>query len=275
MQAAPVHTGDVPALRKGLAVLELLAADGPLTLAEIQRRGALNKTMTFRLIRVLRETGYVRHDLESHRYSLALKLLDLGGAVAARLDIVRVGQPLLDQLRGEFGETINLGVMDELHIVYVAMAESSRPGLRIASRVGGLGCLHSTSIGKAILAFLPEPDRDALISKLVWTAVTPKTITNLDDLRDELERTRLRGYATDDEENEIGARCVGVPILDGAGLPLAGVSVSGPAARMNDDALDAMSERLWEASRKISSNLGYSFTTANGASPHPRRVGEV
>jgi IclR family acetate operon transcriptional repressor len=275
MQATPVHTGDVPALRKGLAVLELLATEGPLTLAEIQRRGALNKTMTFRLIRVLRETGYVRHDLESHRYSLALKLLELGGAVAARLDIVRVGQSLLDQLRGEFGETINLGVMDERHVVYVAMAESSRPGLRMASRVGGLGCLHSTSIGKAILAFLPEPDRDALISNLVWTAVTPKTITNRDDLRDELERTRLRGYATDDEENEIGARCVGVPILDGAGLPLAAISVSGPTVRIGDDALGAMSERLWEASRKISSRLGYLVATANGASPHPRRVGEV
>ena len=231
--------------------------------------------MTFRLIRVLRETGYVRHDLESHRYSLALKLLDLGATAAARLDIVRVGQSLLDQLRGEFGETINLGVMDERHVVYVAMAESSRPGLRMASRVGGLGGLHSTSIGKAILAFLPEPDRAALISNLVWTAVTPKTITNLDDLRDELERTRLRGYATDDEENEIGARCVGVPILDGAGLPLAAISISGPTVRIGDDALGAMSERLWDASRKISSNLGYSFAIANGASSQPRRVGEV
>jgi IclR family acetate operon transcriptional repressor len=275
MQAAPVHNGDVPALRKGLAVLELLASDGPLTLAEIQRRGALNKTMTFRLIRVLRETGYVRHDLESHRYSLALKLLNLGGAVTARLNIVRVGQTLLDHLRGEFGETINLGVMDEDHVVYVAMAESSRPGLRMASRVGGHGCLHSTSIGKAILAFLPEPDREALLANLAWTAVTPKTITNLDDLRHELERTRLRGYATDNEENEIGARCVGVPILDGAGRPLAAISISGPTARIDNGALGAMSERLWKASREISSRLGFDVATANGASPHPRRVGGV
>jgi DNA-binding IclR family transcriptional regulator len=275
VQAAPVHTGDVPALRKGLAVLELLASDGPLTLAEIQRRGALNKTMTFRLIRVLRETGYVRHDLENHRYSLALKLLDLGGAVANRLDLVRAGQSLLNQLREEIGETINLGVMDEERVVYVAMAESSRPGLRMASRVGGSGCFHSTSIGKAILAFLPEADRDTVISKLVWTAVTPKTITNPGDLRDELERTRLRGYATDNEENEIGARCVGVPILDGAGLPLAAISVSGPFARIDDGALEAMATRLWEASREISSNLGYNAGTANGAAPHLRRVGAV
>jgi len=275
MQAAPLHTGDVPALRKGLAVLELLASDGPLTLAEIQRRGALNKTMTFRLIRVLRETGYVRHELESHRYSLALKLFNLGGAVAARLDIVRVGLSILDRLRGELGETINLGVIAEGHVVYVAIAESSRPGLRMASHVGGHGCLHSTSIGKAILAFLPEPDREALLANLAWTAVTPKTITSLHDLRDELERTRLRGYATDNEENEIGARCVGVPILDGADLPLAAISVSGPMARIDDDALGAMSERLWEASREISSRLGYDIVTTTGVSRQPRRIGGV
>ncbi|HEY7031869.1 MAG TPA: IclR family transcriptional regulator C-terminal domain-containing protein, partial [Thermomicrobiales bacterium] len=136
-------------------------------------------------------------------------------------------------------------------------------------------CLHSTSIGKAILAFLPEPDREALLANLAWTAVTPKTITNLDDLRHELERTRLRGYATDNEENEIGARCVGVPILDGAGRPLAAISISGPTARIDNGALGAMSERLWKASREISSRLGFDVATANGASPHPRRVGGV
>jgi len=253
----------------------LLASDGPLTLAEIQRRGALNKTMTFRLVRVLRETGYVRHDLESHRYSLALKLLNFGGAIAARTEIVRVGQSILDRLRGEFGETVNLGVMGEGHVVYVAMAECSRPGLRMASRVGGHGCLHSTSIGKAILAYLPEADREAVLASLAWRAVTSKTITNLDNLRDELERTRWRGYAIDNEENEIGARCVGVPILDAAGLPLAAISVSGPIARIDDDALGPMSERLWKASRDISIHLGYDTGAANGASRLPRRVGEV
>ena len=273
MQAAPVHAGDVPALRKGLAVLELLASDGPLSLAEIQRRGALNKTMTFRLIRVLRETGYVRHDVESHRYSLALKLLKLGGAVAARLDIVNAGQPLLDRLRAEFDETTNLGGMDNDDIIYIAMAESSRSGLRMASHVGGHGCLHSTSMGKAMLAFLPDAERDALLAELDLTPVTARTIANLGELREELALTRRRGYAVDNEENEIGARCVGVPILDGDGVPLAAISLSGPTARIDDRALGAIAERLWEASRELSARLGHEVATANGAAP-PRRSGE-
>ncbi len=172
----------------------------------------------------------------------------------------------------EFGETTNLGVIDDGRIVYVAMSESSRPGLRMASRVGGSSCLHSTAMGKAILAFFPEADREARITNLELTAVTPKTITDPGQMRDELEQARRRGYAIDNEENEIGARCVGVPILDDSGFPLGAISVSGPTARMNDDALDAMAKRLWAASQEISSNLGYRLTTAHGE--HPGRADE-
>jgi IclR family acetate operon transcriptional repressor len=256
-----------------LAVLELLAADGPLTLAEIQRRGALNKTMTFRLVRVLRELGYVDRDPEAHRYSLALKLHRLGEAAAPRLDIIAAGQPRLDALRQVFGETTNLGVIDEGQIVYVAMAESSRPGLRMASHVGGRGGLHSTAMGKAMLAFLPEAEREALLAGVELMPVTPKTIVNLDELREELTRTRRRGHAIDNEENEIGARCVGVPILDANGRPLAAISISGPAGRIDEAALGAIADRLWSASREISARLGHEIA-ATSLGARTGRAGE-
>lgn len=256
MQETSAHAGDVPALRKGLAVLELLASDGSLTLAEIQRRGALNKTMTFRLMRVLRETGYVDHDAIAHRYSLALKLLKLGGAVASRLDIIAIGQPHLDALRLEYGETTNLGVMDDRCVVYLAMSESNRSGLRMASRVGSQDHLHSTSIGKAILAFLPGPERADLLAVLDRPPVTSKTITDVDELDAELERTRRRGFAIDDEENELGARCVGVPILDRDGRPIVAISISGPVGRVGGHLLSSMADRLWTCSRDVSARLG-------------------
>jgi DNA-binding IclR family transcriptional regulator len=250
-------TGDVPALRKGLLVLELLAEHGSLTMTEIQRRGGLNKTMAFRLLRSLREQGYLRHDPVTHRFSLALKLLELGGAVAAQLDIVSVGQPLIDDLRQTFQETINLGIVDDRHVVYVAMAESSRRGLRMASHVGGRDHLHSTSIGKAILAFLPEDQRDDLLLDLPQTGLTLRTITDPARLRADLAQTQQRGYAIDDEENETGARCVGVPILDGHGLPLAGLSISGPSSRIDGEQVPVMAARLWETSLEISRRLGH------------------
>jgi IclR family acetate operon transcriptional repressor len=229
--------------------------------------------MAFRLIRTLRETGYVDHDLDAHRYSLTLKLLKLGEAVAARLDVVAAGKPHLDRLRAEFGETINLGLMDSGHVVYVAMAESSRPGLRMASRVGTHGCLHSTAMGKAILAFLPDAERNQLLTMLPRPRVTPSTLVDIHDLRRELEQTRERGYAIDNEENEVGARCIGVPILDETGRPLAGLSVSGPAARIVDDALGAMANRLWRTSREIAAALGHDEPTTSPHSMTSRRSG--
>ncbi len=268
---------EVPALRKGLLVLELLARHGSLTMAELQQRGQFNKTMTFRLLRALGELGYVEHDEVSHRYSLSLKVLELSGAVTTRSDLVSVSQSILNDLRSVFEETINLGVLRDDHILYVGIAESSRPGLLMASYVGNRNHLHSTAIGKVILAFLPERQQQAVLTGYPLPGFTPHTITELDALRDELARVRSQGYAVDNEENEAGARCIGVPILDSQGLPLAGLSVSGPRSRITDGSTARMAERLWAASHEISLRLGHARhdTTGVGTGSDAGRRGAV
>lgn len=263
---------DVPALRKGLIVLELLAAEGPLSMADVQRATGLNKTMTFRLLRVLREQGYVAQDEARHRYGLGPKLLALGHAAATRLDLVAVGQPLLDGLRQRFDETINLGILAGFHVTYVAMAESQR-GLRMAANVGTQDYAHATALGKAILAHLPADQQEAYLEGCSWPRVTPKTITDADALRRELARTRDRGFAIDDEENELGARCVGAPILDARRFPIAGISASGPTTRIGGERLDEIAAALWRASHEIARRLGHAPSTtpdaptANGRAP--------
>lgn len=257
---------EVPALRKGLLVLELLARHGSLTMAELQQRGQFNKTMTFRLLRALGEHGYVEHNEMSHRYSLSLKVLELSGAVTTRFDLVSVSQPILNDLRSVFNETINLGVLRDDHILYVGIAESSRPGLLMASYVGNRNHLHSTAIGKAILAFLPAHQQQEVLSGYSLPRFTSHTITEPDALRDELSLARRQGYAVDNEENEVGARCIGVPILDSQGLPLAGLSVSGPRSRIDEEATAPMVERLWAASHEISRLLGHARRDTTGAS---------
>lgn len=255
---------EVPALRKGLLVLELLAQHGSLTMADIQQRGQLNKTMTFRLLRALGEHGYVEHDEVSHRYSLGLKLLELGGAVTASLNLASVSQPLLNHLRVTFRETVNLGVLRDDHILYVAIAESSRPGLLMASYVGNRNHLHSTAIGKVILAFLRDDDRHEILAGYPMPPLTSRTITELTLLYDELDLTHRQGYAVDNEENEIGARCVAVPILNSQGHPLAGISISGPISRIDDAAVGRMAEQLWAASHEISRRLGHALRDTTG-----------
>lgn len=248
--------GEVPALRKGLSVLDLLATADTLSVQEIQARTGLNKTMTFRLLRTLRETGYVRQDPTSRRFSLGLKLLELGNQVSARQDIVTVSRDLLEHLRESSHETANLAIAEDGMIRYLAMAES-RQGLRMASHIGSRDSLHSTSIGKAILAYQEAEQRARLTASLDLVARTAKTITDRVSLAEELDRTRRRGYAIDNEENEDGARCVGVPVLDGAGRPLAGLSLAGPSGRITPERAEELAHSLWEASRAISARLNW------------------
>lgn len=255
--------GEVPALRKGLSVLDLLATADTLSVQEIQARSGLNKTMTFRLLRTLRETGYVRQDPTSRRFSLGLKLLELGNQVSARQDIVTVSRDLLDHLRETSHETANLAITEDGVIRYLAMAES-RQGLRMASHIGSRDPLHSTSIGKAILAFQDDEQRARVTATLDLVARTAKTITDRARLAAELDRTRRRGYAIDDEENEDGARCVGVPVLDSTGRPLAGLSLAGPSGRITPERAEELAQTLWEASRAISARLNWTSPGNNG-----------
>jgi DNA-binding IclR family transcriptional regulator len=246
---------DVPAVRKAVAVLETLAHGDRLSMTEIQQRTGVSKTMTFRLLHVLAQHGFVEQDPVSRRYTLGLRLLEFGAIVSHRLPIVSISQPILARLREEFRETANVAVLVDGQMVFVAIAES-RQDLRMANRLGSRGPVYATSIGKAVLAYLPTGQQEAILASTSLRSLTPYTITDPKVFRQELAQTRLRGYAIDNEENEIGARCVSVPILR-HDVPFAGLSVSGPRSRITDDLIPTIAEKLWDASREISRRLGY------------------
>lgn len=252
---------DVPALQKGLRVLEVLAENGGMSSVEIERATGLNKAMVFRILRALRNNGYVELNEATRLHSLGLRFLGLGSAVSSRLDIVRVSKELLDNLRDEHQETINLGTIRDAQVIYLAMAESQR-SLRMSTSVGRRDSIHSTSIGKSMLAWMKPAERDQLVRARPLSKQTTFTITNVATLLGQLDVVRDRGYAIDDEESELGARCIGVPILDSEGQPIAALSVSGPASRMVDDRLPQWTVSLWSASRTISQRLGFTHNTS-------------
>jgi IclR family transcriptional regulator, acetate operon repressor len=254
---------DVPALRKGLQVLQTLGAEGSLSAADIQRRTGLNKTMTFRLLRALAEAGFVEQHPTSRAWSLGLGLLELGSLATARQDLVAVSQPLLGQLRERFAETVNLGVLRDDRIVYLAIAEGGY-GLRMAVQLGASDPLHTTALGKAILAFMDERERDRILAAAPLARRTRHTITDLASLAAELSTTRARGYAIDDQENEIGASCVAAPIFDAYGHAIAAISISGPAARIDGDRTETLAHALIEAALAIGFRMGQSLPTATG-----------
>lgn len=246
----------IEVLGKALNILDVFAhVEKPrLALQEIARRSNLNKNTVFRVLHTLREHGYiVKRNTE---YELGTKFLDLSNSKFRQRDLLAAAGPRMNRLREKFGETVNLGVLDGAGIRYVDVRESPAR-FRLAERIGGSDFLHCTALGKAHLAFLSFEEARELLKQSGMPRQTARTVTTLAAMKAELEEVRKSGYAVDREESMEGAFCVGVPILDNHGSPIAALSVSGPTSRFNEPAVPAASKALREAAAEIRANLGY------------------
>jgi IclR family transcriptional regulator, KDG regulon repressor len=254
----PRKNGDysIGVLTKALDVLDLLEVEQPITLSEIGRRSGVSKPTAFRILANLEARGYVEREEASGQYRLGIRLVQLGALTTRSLDLRTFARPALERLHRTYDETVNLAVVSERGVVYIDILESAH-GLRMAATVGALDDFHSTALGKAALAFSPPETLQSLLSGRRLPRKTPNTIVRQEALARELDETRRRGYAIDEEENELGARCVGAPVFDQAGRVVAAVSVSGPASRLTLQRVPAVAADLLAASREISVRLGY------------------
>jgi DNA-binding IclR family transcriptional regulator len=253
---------------KALDVLEafLHVPKRQLTLQEISHHLRLNKNAVFRILYTLAEHGYIVK--EEQKYELGPKLLDLSHTKLRHSDLLTVAGPLLESLRDQFGETVNLGVLDDGQIRYIGVWESRHP-FRLAERVGARDCLHYTALGKAHLAYLPFDEVRRLLRKYGMPRQTEHTITSLSSLKPDLDATRARGYALDIQESVLAGCCVAVPILnDDQSPPLAAISVSGPLSRLTESRRTLVAKALQEAASAIRIKIG-------AALPHAGEAGEV
>lgn len=241
---------------KALKVLECLGAEGrELSLTEVSHLTGLPKTTAFKYLYTLKKRGFVTHSEETERYGIGLRVWEIGRLASDSLCVREIALPYMRELRDRFNETINLGILDGTQVVYVEMVES-RHSLRMRAQLGGRDPAYSTALGKAMLAFLPEEKRrEHLPSRLVPR--TPKTHTSLKTLNEDLKRTRIRGYARDDGENEEDARCVGAPIFDHSGAVIAAISLSAPATRIDEQREQEVVAAAVRTASEISQRLGY------------------
>lgn len=246
----------IEVLGKALDILDVFArvTKPQLTLQDISVETQLNKNTVFRILYTLSEHGYITK--ENQAYRLGQKLADLGNTRLHRRDLLTEAGPYLDSLRDQFGETVNLGVMDGGSIRYVDVRES-RERFRLAERIGGSDPLHSTALGKAQLAFLPADEIRRLMKEWGMARYTEHTITTISALKAELERVRSAGYAVDHEESMLGAFCVAAPILDSNQAPVAAISIAGPNTRFGEDQLELVAGALLQAVSEIRQKLGY------------------
>lgn len=225
---AQEQSGGVQSVERAFELLEVLAeAGGELSLSEAAAACRLPLPTIHRLVRTLVARGYVRQ-LPSRRYALGPRLINLGESASGML--ADWARPCLAELVEALGETANLSMIDGDRATYVAQVPS-RHAMRMFTEVGRRVHLHSTAVGKALLAQLSDDEVAELVSRTGLSAQTERSITDLGTLTRELARIRRQGYAMDDGEQDIGVRCVAVPVL-GAPSSFA-ISVSGPAARMN------------------------------------------
>lgn len=257
------------AVERALNILEATAQrrEG-LTNSELSRRLEIPKSSASYILRTLERRGYLRRDAESGRYRLGLKLLSLGSETQAGLDVNEVALPLMRALVERCGLTCHLAVLDRGEAVYVERVEA--PGFfKVNTWVGRRMYLHSTSVGKALIAWLPKAEIDALLRDQPMKKRTPKTVTSVSRLATDLERVRNQGYAVDDEENSLGARCFGAPIFDPLGNVVAALGISGTLTQTEPTKLPRIIEALKDTARRVSRQLA---KTGSATEPVPIRA---
>lgn len=243
-------------LDRVVAILDLLgASDDSLSLAEICHRMELRKSTAHRALMALERTGLIERAPGS-RYRLGLKLYDMGNRAVEQIDLRARVHPYLRRLALRVGEIVHLGVLHKTRVVYIDKIEPINRRVCISSRTGTSNPVYSTSLGKAMLAFLPPEEAAQIIDEIRFKTFTSKTLGTREELSTALDRVRRRGYAIDDEEMEIGTRCVGAPILDANQRAIAAVSVSGSATRLAAHCVPGIAEHVIRCSKEISAVLG-------------------
>ncbi len=249
-------SGQVQSLSRALKLLNALAYHSQgLSLSEIASVVGLPNSTAHRLLTTLQNERYVRFDSERSAWIIGVQAFRVGSAFVRSRDLVTVARPFMRRLMQQSGETVNLGMVDRSEIVYLAQVETQKM-MRAIAGPGGRAPLHCTGIGKAMMAYLDDAERRKLLDGLSYQRETPKTIVAPDVLLDDLQRGKAYDYFLDDEENAIGLRCVAAVIFNEFGEPMAGLSISGPTARITNARIPALGRLVCSVAAEITLELG-------------------
>ena len=261
---APAENGDanyhVPNLERALVILEFLAENPGAGLSHIAEVLRLPKNSVFRITMSLARHGYVLRDEATKGFVLSRKLLALGYAATNKHTIVACSLDVLRELRDATRETTLLGTLLGAEGVVLEQAFGTHP-FKFMVDAGTRFSLHTSAPGKVLLAFLPEPEREAILRSLTLTRHTERTITTLPALRKELAEVLRLGYGVDRAEEIEGCHCIGAPVLDSHHYPVASIWVTGPSNRVRLGDFPALGRLIKGHAARISSRLG------NGGSP--------
>lgn len=245
----------VKVLEKTLNIIDLFDEKGKeLTPAEIRESLDLNKSTIFRILNILGDAGYLEKNSVTLKYRLGFKLYHLGSLVEGRSEIRNIAHPFLEELKEMCDETVHLVVLDNGEALYLDKLEGKK-AIRVVSNVGWRLPAHCSGVGKVLLASLPAETVSKIIQDKGLKRFTNNTITDIETLKIELARIRKQGYAVDNEEIEVGLKCVAAPLKYSKDEAIAAISISGPKERFSGVEMKRLIPLVKSASERISDVL--------------------
>ncbi len=236
-------------------MLEMLAARGPMSLAEMAQELELNKSTAHRVASSLQYMGYVRQNEDTARYELTFRIAGIAEQMREHTDILGQVRPFLAQLAGRTGETVHLVRREGAQMVYIDKVESEANSVRMISQIGSTIPFYRSGVGKAVAACLPARTVRMLWDQCRIERMTPYTITDYDEFIRTLEDVRRRGYALDNEENETGVRCIAAVLRLGEEEPSYAFSISVPISRMDNARIRELSAYVLDTQAQIERQL--------------------
>lgn len=251
------ETSSVRTLERGLSVLLALKELRRAPLSVLARQVGLSVSTTYRLLETLRQQGFVEWEEQTGLFSVGLRAYQVGLAFAERSNLIGAAHPEMEALVADLNETINLAVLYDAEAVYVHQVEG-RQLVRMFTHLGASAPLHCSAVGKILVAWRPEGDVRQKLGDGPYPAYTAQSITTLPAFLNELRGVREAGYSLDDEERELGVRCVAVPVRDQTGGVVASMSVSAPTSRFSREQIPEVAARMNQAAVQVSGRLGFS-----------------
>lgn len=248
----------VQAVSNAIDILELLGdCDHELSMSEIVSTLELTKSNVNKLLANLEKFGYVEHNKYTGNFRLGVKTFQISQAYISKLNLIDISNQVLIDLKNKLNESTYIGVLRHSNVVYLNVIETDEP-VRVMPRIGNVGPAYATAIGKAQLSTFEDKDIMSLYENKVFRKLTDKTVGNIDELLEDINKIRERTYALDLEEYEEDVHCVAVPILDFMGKVIAGISVSGPKVRMSMERIEKeIAPMLIEYAAILSGKFGY------------------
>lgn len=254
-EATEKSSGTVQALDRALTLLTQLAREDEARLTDLAASTGIAPSTAHRILMTLEQHGIVAFDEATQNWSVGVEAFRIGSSFIRRVRIADVGRTIMRELMERTGETANLAIADDDQVVFIAQVET-HAAIRAFFRPGTRGPMHASGIGKALLSEMSSAALERVIARRGLASFTPKTLTATKALQRDLAATRERGWAVDDEERNVGMRCLAAPIYNIHGEAIAGVSISGPTVRLTDRRMEEFGPDVKRAAARITELMG-------------------